>query len=323
VTAFDVRLAWRLHRFESVGFGILIALAAGAALFVAGELDATGYGARCLGATAPDGCEALGRAFFGIQQVQVPLVRAILTFVPFLLGALVGGPLVARELERGTSRLAWSIAPSRVRWFATRLVPAAAVVFAFALLAGVALDRLLAAVEPGSNVSASFSGFGMRGVVLAARATFVFAIGVPVGAVLGRVLPALLVTAVVAWIGITGGTYVHARILASEAVLVSSETVGPDDLYVAQRIRLPDGRVVTWEELDALIPPPVDGAGPTSSDAPPPVEEWPPAGSTFLDYVVPGDRYPFAAAREVGALGGASLAFVLFGAVVVVHRRPI
>jgi hypothetical protein len=315
--AFDIGLAWRLHRFEFVGFGLLIAVAAGAAFFVAGELDATGFGARCLDGVPAAGCEALGRAFYGIQQVQVPLVQGILTCVPFLLGALVGGPLVARELERGTSRLAWSIAPSRVRWFATRLVPAAAVVFAFALLAGVALDRLLAAVEPGSDVSASFSGFGMHGVGLAARATFVFAIGVPVGALLGRVLPTLLVTAVIAWIGITGGTYVHTRILASEAVLVSSETVGPDDLYVAQRIRLPDGRVVTWEELNALIPPPTDGGGPAA------VDEWPPAGSTFLDYVVPGDRYPFAAAREVGALGGASLAFVLVGAVVVMHRRPL
>lgn len=319
MNAFDVRHAWRLHRFEFVGFGILIALASGAAFFVAGELDATGYGARCIGGTdagGSAGCEALGRAFYGIQQAQVPLVQGILTFVPFLLGALVGGPLVARELERGTSRLAWSIAPSRVRWFATRLVPAAAVVFALAYLAGLALDRLLAAVEPGSDVGASFSGFGARGVVLAARATLVLAIGVPIGALLGRVLPALLVTAVIAWIGITGGTYVHARILASEAVLVPSDTVGPDDLYVAQRIRLPDGRVVTWEELNALIPPPTDA---TAAE---PVEEWPPAGSTFLDYVVPGERYPIAAAREVGALGGASLAFVLAGGLVVVRRRP-
>ena len=309
---FDLRLALRLHRFEILGLGVLIGLLSIAAVITAGMLDATGYGAQCWTGTPTPDCEAMGRAFFGLEQTQVPLIESILVLLPFLLGALVGAPLVARELERGTSRLAWSLAPSRLRWLIVRVLPVIITVFALALVAGTALDRLWAATSPGTDVAHAFVGFGVRGVVLAARATFVFAVGVAVGAVIGRVLPALIVTAVIATVGIAGGTYVHSRILASEAVWVDTEsgTGAPGDLFIDQRVRAPDGHLVTWDELFAQVPPPEDGS------------DWPPAGYTFVALVVPGEQYPLAELREVGALAGGSL--VAFGvtAVAVRRRRP-
>lgn len=313
MTLVDLRLAYRMHRFEIVGFGILIGLLAIAAAIIAGSLDATGYGARCdpMG-DMPRECERMGQAFFGIVATQASPVQTVLMVLPFLLGALVGAPLVARELERGTSRLAWSLTPSRFRWFVVRLVPAAVVVFGLAFVAGVALDRLVAAMEPRTDVANAFSAYGGRGVVLAARATFVFAMGVAVGAVMGRLLPALIVVAVVAYVGLGGGMYVHGKILASEAVMVDDETGAGlrGAMYIDQRIRTPDGRVLTWDELSALVPYPEDGS------------DWPPAGYTYVALVIPGERYRFVELREVGALGGGSLVALGIGAFAVRRRRP-
>ncbi len=309
---FDVRMAFRLHRFELVGFGVLIAFLAAAAVGVAGMLDATGYGANCdpMRDNVP-ACEAMGRRFYDLQSSLVSPVQGLLLAAPFLLGAVMGPPLVARELERGTARLAWSLAPSRLHWFVVRLLPVLATVFALALAAGLALDRLTASMEPWTNAALSFSGFGARGVVFAARVAFVFAIGVAVGASLARTLPALLLTAVIGWIAIAGGSYVHSRWLASEAVIVddASGSGVPGALYVDQRIRIPGGRVVTWNELSELFPP-EDGA------------DWPPAGYTYVALVVPGERYPFVEAREVAALAGASLVAFGIAALAVRRRRP-
>ena len=47
----------------------------------------------------------------------------LLIFLSFAAGLFLGVPVVARELERGTARLAWSLAPSRMRWYLARLLP--------------------------------------------------------------------------------------------------------------------------------------------------------------------------------------------------------
>jgi hypothetical protein len=246
------------------------------------------------------------------MQAQVPMVQAILVALPFLLGAMVGAPLVARELERGTSRLAWSLTPSRLRWFVVRVAPIAIIVFALAFVAGAALDRLWAAISPGTDMANAFDGFGGRGVVLAARVMFVFAVGVSVGAVMGRVLPALIVTAVIAYVGLAGGSYVHGKILASEAVWVETGTGtgAPGDLFFDQAIRLPDGSLVSWDEAYAMT---------SSTDGSP----WsPPPGSEQLALVVPGARYRQVELREVGALAAGGLAALAIGALAVRRRRP-
>lgn len=148
-------------------------------------------------------------------------------------------------------------------------------------------------------------------MVLAAQATFVFAIGVSVGALSGRVLPALIITAVVGYVGLAGGSYVHGKILASEAVWVDTEsgTGARGDLFMDQRVRTPGGRLVTWDEFFSLVPLPEDGTGP-------------PPGYTFVALVVPGERYPLVELREAGALASGSLAFLTIAGLAIRRRRP-
>jgi hypothetical protein len=147
-------------------------------------------------------------------------------------------------------------------------------------------------------------------VVLAARAVFVLALGIGLGAVMGRMLPALILTVVIGFIGIAGGSYVHLRWLGSEAVVAGSEMGNPGDLFLEQRIQAPDGRILTWYQLEAEVPPPDN------------TTQWPPEGYAYVALVVPAERLLFVQAREVSALAGASLAFLLVGAAAVARRRP-
>jgi hypothetical protein len=257
----------------------------------------------------------MGQAFYALQSGPVQAVQNIFILLPLLFGVLIGVPVVARELERGTGRLAWSLAPSRVQWFVVRVAPLLGTVFVGSLVAGVALDRLMGAMEPSVDVGHAFVGFGFRGVVLAARAVFLFAIAVAAGAVLGRALPALLVAVVFGYVSLVGGSYLHHRILATEAVPLEDGPAVLASYSVDARIRTPDGRLITWDDLDRLaqagvVPPPETS------------QEWPPAGYTTVTLAVPGDRYPFVAAREVAVLGAASV-FVLAAAAWRVRRvRP-
>ncbi|WP_460491448.1 ABC transporter permease subunit [Dactylosporangium cerinum] len=122
---------------------------------------------------------------------------AVLMLPPVIVGVFWGAPLVARELETGTHRLAWNQSITRTRWFAVRL---GGVALATAVLAGaatvafgwwaspidaVALDRL----QP--------VNFGARGIVPVGYALFALAVGITAGLLLRRTIPAMAVTVAV------------------------------------------------------------------------------------------------------------------------------
>jgi len=304
----------RLHRFETVAFGLLAVLGVILAFLVAARLDAVGYGVECVlamreGGASPRGCELKANEFYDIVSREAGLVSALLTFVPFVSALLIGVAVVGREIERGTTRLAWALTPSRLRWLAHRLAPVLVVVAVIGLLMGVAADRLLAATEPGMDPANALAQLGQRGPVLAARAIFVMSIGVVVGAVMGRALPALVVATVIAVVGIAGGSQVHDGILRSEATVI--EQAGPGDRYFDQLFVLPGGRLVGWDEIEQHDPPPA-----TFEDT----TVWPTLPQVTLG--ISGTRYGDVQLREIGALAGGTLVALLLTALVVQRRRP-
>ena len=305
------RITLRLHRFEVLAFGGLTLLGLGLAWLVAGRLDALGFDGRCLAPTGPipASCEAAMNAFYEIVNSEAGKVTPITTFVPFLAGLLLGVPIVGRELERGTTRLAWALTPSRMTWLAQRLVPVLLFVAAVGLLSGAAADRLLASTEPGTDPANAFSQFGFRGPVLAARAVFVFGLALLIGTVMGRALPALIVAGLLAVVGITGGATVHDRMLLSEAVELPE--FRPGDRPIDYRFRAPDGRLITWDEMERIDPPPthVDTSG-----------DWPRMPQVALG--IPGTRYGEVQVREIGVLAGGSLLAIAGTALIVQRRRP-
>ena len=115
----------------------------------------------------------------------------LVLFVPALIGMFWGAPLVAREFEAGTFRLAWTQGVTRRRWTASKL--------GAGLLVSVLVTGLLSfMVTWWSSLPDQVRGerfevltFGVRDVVPIGYAAFAFSLGFACGLVLRRTLPAM------------------------------------------------------------------------------------------------------------------------------------
>jgi hypothetical protein len=115
----------------------------------------------------------------------------MLWIVPTGLGALLGVAITAGEVERGTARISWSLSRARIRWLVVRSLPVGfALVVLLTLAAGFAeagVRTRLLTDEPG------FADYQLRTALVPARGLLALAVGLAAGAIIGRVLPALLV----------------------------------------------------------------------------------------------------------------------------------
>ena len=175
-----IRLAWRQFRTEA-------AVAVGGLAVVAVVLGITGPHLVHVADTSP---RQLGDTYQTLQSA----LGDLLVVVPALLGIFFGAPLVARELETGTFRLAWTQSVSRARWLLVKyaLVGAAASVLA----GGLALMAAWWAnpIDVWDQNRFSPANFGMLGIVPFGYALFAFALGATAGLVLRRTLPAMAAT---------------------------------------------------------------------------------------------------------------------------------
>ena len=305
----SIRLTFRMHRFEVLAIATATLLLVLAAYVVAARLEAVGFG-PCAGAQGPwsPRCESLAKVFFGIAQSEGTAVLGLIAVLPYAAGLILGGPLIAREIERGTTRLAWSISPSRLRWYLARMLPIVAVVFALMFAAGSAADHLFAAQEPRLDTANAFDLYGVRGSLIALEALVMTAGAIGLGAVTGRVLPTLILALILGAVGVTGVATLHARYTATEAILVDGEFVDSGARWVDQFFRLPDGRLVSWNELEEIDP------GILTSETGP---DYP-----IVSKVIPGERYREVEAREMIILGAIAFMMLAGTAVIIQRRRP-
>lgn len=302
-------LVFRMQRFEIVALVIFAAALVAAALYVASELDAVGFGPCYLAMEAPPAnCEALGRRFFDLQMDHANPVFSFLGILPYAVGIFLGAPAIARELERGTSRLAWSTAPSRIRWYAWRVLPLVLVAVVVTFVAGWAADRLVAARTPGIDLANSFDTFGARGVLIAITAFVMVAGSIGLGSVVGRVLPTVILSLVLGYFGIFAVQHLHAGFTAREAVVVEESDLRPGDRFVEQFFRLPDGRLVGWQELEHIDP------ESSRSEMGP---QYP-----IVTFVIPAERYREVEAREAVLLGSIGVAMLVGAGAIVARRSP-
>src|SRR5260370_14860711 len=74
---------------------------------------------------------ACGNLFLNVNQMNPVLASGyLLLAVPALIGMFVGAPVLARELETGTFRYAWTQGFGRWRWTRAKLLMLAVVVAA-------------------------------------------------------------------------------------------------------------------------------------------------------------------------------------------------
>jgi hypothetical protein len=186
-------LSWRQFRTSA-------SIAAAGLAAAAVVLWLTTHGAtvsRCFGG---DVCDVSGGSMFGLAHNHLlQYLSTLLVGLPALIGAFWGAPLMARELESGTYRLAWTQSVTKNHWLRTKVVvvglAAALVCGALSLMLGawssasINRDRLLPAM------------FGERGVAPIAYAVFGLALGLALGLLIRRTVPAMAAT-LVAFIGV-------------------------------------------------------------------------------------------------------------------------
>jgi ABC-type transport system involved in multi-copper enzyme maturation permease subunit len=146
----------------------------------------------------------------------------ILLVLPAIIGAFWGAPLVARELEAGTYRLAWNQDVTRTRWLVTKLglIGLAAVTTSglLSLLYTWWAGPINAAGGFPDNLS-QFTRvappmFGAQGIAPAAWAALAFVIGVVLGILVRRTIVAMAVTiAVVVLLQFLWPSYVRPHLL--------------------------------------------------------------------------------------------------------------
>ncbi len=188
------------------------------------------------------------------------------------------------------------------------MLPIVVAVVAITFAAGLATDRLTAAISPDVDIANSFDSFGQRGVLVAITALVMAAGAIGLGAVTGRVLPTVILALILGTLGITGVTKLHDEFTAREAILVDGENVSRGDRYVDQFFRLPDGRLVGWNELATIDPESMSGE--TGPDYP------------IVSLVVPGSRYREVETRQALLLGAIALVMLAGTAVIIGRRRP-
>jgi hypothetical protein len=108
-------VAWRQFRTSAV-----IAAAALAAMAIL--LAVTTHGAHALSCAA-GGCPVSDGKFWRLSHDGLlKILSTLLVGLPAVVGVFWGAPLIARELESGTYRLAWTQSVTRTRWLSTRLL---------------------------------------------------------------------------------------------------------------------------------------------------------------------------------------------------------
>jgi hypothetical protein len=175
------------------------------------------YAASGITGCQPAGCEHLASNFLqqlhaGTYSVLYLLGVMLILLTPVIIGLFWGAPLIARELEDGTSALVWNQSITRTRWLAVKLtvggLAAMAVTEALSLLQAwwaAPIGRAAgwaAGYDSGSGnylAMGRFSSlvFATHGITPLGYAAFAFTLGATAGALIRRAVPAMAVTLVI------------------------------------------------------------------------------------------------------------------------------
>ncbi len=303
-------LSFRIQRFEATLVIVAAVLSVLVSTAVVWGLGAGEFG-RCLG----DDPAALGSVCqTGLYPWLNRVARLSLSIVPIfplVAGLLAGGPIVARELETGTARLAWSLGPSRMRWLAQRAVPILATVAIASLAIGLTAEALTHVLRPAVDLDQSFVGFRNRGLLIAMEAILVASVALALGAILGRSGPTLLFSLILVFAIGMAVDKVERELLTNEAAVADASTFAFDDanFVVDNRLRFPDGTILTLEAAMATHPEIQNGWDESS-------------GIASVVLYVPGARYHDVERREALAMLVISALFVAVAAASVLRRRP-
>ena len=263
---------WRQHRFALAGVLALLGLAA-AGMWLAGTTLHQSYAnAVACGTSGSPACQQDDLAFIGSYGFLSNGI--ILQALPALIGAFIGAPLLAREMETGTFRYAWTQGFGRWRWALAKLVSLAVAVTVTAYLFSLVLDWYYQPYFAAENQPLGLTEytpflpglFDLRGVAFAAWTLAAFAVGALAGMLIRRVVPAIAATlAVYAGLAFAAGGVVREHYLTP---LVTSSLNLPGSAWVLGQWWTKGGTTLSSSTMYGVINsawaqvnPPPPGAG--------------------------------------------------------------
>jgi len=219
-------VTWRQHRFALGGLAVLLG---GIAIYLwltgLSMHQAYATAAACPPATS-DACQNQIINFNMAYGATAQTVGTLLLAVPMLIGGFIGAPVLARELETGTFRYAWTLGVGRRRWTIAKLLPLAAIVTGAAALLSLVFSWYYQPLfTDGNSIPLDPSLFGLRGVAYAAWTLAAFSIGAFIGLLVRRVVPAIAATLAVCFgLMLTTTLYLRSHY---EAPLVVKNLINP------------------------------------------------------------------------------------------------
>ncbi len=190
-------MLWRQHR--AACLAVLVILAAVSAFVLPSAVhlhtlyDQLGLSACGHSGQPGRGCDANVPTFSAAVDASIGQhVITWLNLLPAAFGAFLGAPMLAREIEQATYRLAWTQGVSRRRWLAGKITALGAL----SVLAGLGLGLVITWYrDPLNHLSGRYdtASFDFTPLVVPAYTLFAFALASCAGALLRRTVPAIAV----------------------------------------------------------------------------------------------------------------------------------
>jgi hypothetical protein len=234
-------VSWRQHRFAFAGLVAALG-AAGVYLYITGlylRHEVIVYGEMF--------------AANGSGKMSMTPTAALFQVIPALIGAFVGAPVLARELETGTFQYTWTQGFGRERWAVAKLaqltVAVTVVAGAFGFVFSWCYGPIIG-VPQGLSPLMSIT-FDLRGVAFAGWTLVAFAIGALAGILIRRVVPAMAAT-LATWSGLAVVTGVYLR-PHYETPLVTSDFKLPSAAWVIGQRWTLHGKPVSLSTVDQVL----------------------------------------------------------------------
>jgi hypothetical protein len=249
-------VTWRQHRFALAGVAVLLGGLA-VWLWLEGLAAHRSYAAAAACHPASSGaCGALA-GYFQNYISTGQIIATVLQAVPALIGAFVGAPVLAREMETGTFRYAWTQGFGRWRWTLAKLVPlgiaVAAAAGAFSVLFSWYYQPFFAQrFFFNAQVPLDPGVFDLRGVAFAAWTLAAFAIGALAGMLIRRVVTAIAATlAVYTGLALAAGLYLREHYLTP--LLVKNADAPGSAWVISQQWYAKGGQPVSQNALSQVL----------------------------------------------------------------------
>jgi hypothetical protein len=246
-------VTWRQHRMALAGAAALLGGLA-LLLLILGLRIHSAY--HAVASCRPAGsalCEVVTQPFSNLYHTAGD-VDLILLVIPGVVGLFVGAPLLARELDTGTFRFAWTQGCGRLRWAVVKLALLAAAVTAAAGALSLLFswfyqpffaERLDGVLAP--------QLFNLIGADFAAWTLLMFALGALAGVLIGRTVPAMAASLAV-WAGLSLATPLFLRKHYQTPVTIKgSPSYNKPPWVVSQWYTGPNGMTVSQQTIRNVV----------------------------------------------------------------------